>query len=154
MLLLAKTPLLIIPNTWIIGTLGGKKVTATPIQAIAFSPDMIWASQLDYQFKDNIEVQFISKYVDEQFIDNTSSDERKLDAYLVHHARLIWDIESELFKLARLSLQVNNLLDEKYVNNAWVYRFKSDGYDPRPDDPYVTANSEGGYDMAGYFSSS
>ena len=119
--------------------------------SIAFSPDMIWASQLDYQFKDNIEVQFISKYVDEQFIDNTSSDERKLDAYLVHHARLIWDIESELFKSARLSLQVNNLLDEKYVNNAWVYRFKSDGYDPRPDDPYVTANTEGGYDMAGYF---
>ncbi len=119
--------------------------------SIAFSPDMIWASQLDYQFKDNIELQFISKYVDEQFIDNTSSDDRKLDAYLVHHARLIWDIESELFKSARLSLQVNNLLDEKYVNNAWVYRFKSDGYDPRPDDPYVTANSEGGYDMAGYF---
>ena len=119
--------------------------------SIAFSPNMIWASQLDYQFKDNLEVQFISKYVDEQFIDNTSSDERKLDAYLIHHARLIWDIESELFKSARLSLQVNNLLDEKYVNNAWVYRFKSDGYDPRPDDPYVTANSEGGYDMAGYF---
>jgi iron complex outermembrane receptor protein len=119
--------------------------------SIAFSPEMIWASQLDYQFKDNIEVQFISKYVDEQFIDNTSSDDRKLDAYLVHHARLIWDIESELFKSARLSLQVNNLLDEKYVNNAWVNRFKSDGYDPRPDDPYVTANSEGGYDMVGYF---
>ena len=119
--------------------------------SIAFSPDMIWASQLDYQFKDNIEVQFISKYVDEQFIDNTSSDERKLDAYLVHHVRLIWDIESELFRSARLSLQVNNLLDEKYVNNAWVYRFKSASYDPRPDDPYVTANSEGGYDMAGYF---
>jgi len=119
--------------------------------SIAFSPNMIWASQLDYQFKDNIELQFISKYVDEQFIDNTSSDDRKLDAYLVNHARLIWDIESGLFKSARLSLQINNLLDEKYVNNAWVYRFKSDGYDPRPDDPYVTANSEGGYDMAGYF---
>ena len=132
-------------NTW------GQESKSYSNTSIAFSPDMIWASQLDYQFKDNVEVQFISKYVDEQFIDNTSSDERKLDAYLVHHARLIWDIESELFKSARLSLQVNNLLDEKYVNNAWVYRFKSDGYDPRPDDPYVTANSEGGYDMAGYF---
>ena len=28
----SKTLLIIIPNTWIIGTLGGKKVTATPIQ--------------------------------------------------------------------------------------------------------------------------
>ena len=36
-------------------------------------------------------------------------------------------IESELFKSK--SLQVNNLFDEKYVNNAWVYRFKSDSYD-------------------------
>ena len=130
---------------------GGQERQSYSNTTIAFSPDMIWASQLDYKFKDNLELQFISKYVDEQFIDNTSSDERKLEAYLVHQTRLIWDIESELFKSARLSLQVNNLLDEKYVNNAWVYRFKSDGYDPRPDDPYVTANSEGGYDMAGYF---
>ena len=132
-------------DTW------GQESNSYSNTTIAFSPEMIWASQLDYQFKDNIELQFTSKYVDEQFIDNTSSDERKLDAYLVHNVRLIWDMESELFKLARLSLQVNNLFDEKYVNNAWVYRFKSDGYDPRPDDPYVTANSEGGYDMAGYF---
>ena len=132
-------------DTW------GQESNSYSNTTIAFSPDMIWASQLNYQFINNIKLQFISKYVDEQFIDNTSSDERKLDAYLVHHARLIWDIESELFNSARLSLQVNNFFDEKYVNNAWIYRFKSDGYDPRPDDPYVTANSEGGYDMAGYF---
>ena len=118
---------------------------------IAFSPELIWASKLDYQLNKNIELQLISKYVGEQFIDNTSSEDRQLDAYLVHHGRAIWNIESNLFKFAKLSVQVNNLLDENYVNNAWIYRFKSDGYDPRPDDPYVTANSQGGYDMAGYF---
>ena len=112
---------------------------------------MIWASKLDYQLNKNIELQLISKYVGEQFIDNTSSKDRQLDAYLVHHGRAIWNIESNLFKFAKLSVQVNNLLDENYINNAWIYRFKSDGYDPRPDDPYVTANSQGGYDMAGYF---
>ena len=93
----------------------------------------------------------ISKYVGDQYIDNTSSEDRQLEAYLVHHGRAIWNIETKLFKTAKLSIQVNNLLDENYVNNAWIYRFKSDGYDPRPDDPYVTANSQGGYDMAGYF---
>jgi iron complex outermembrane receptor protein len=118
---------------------------------IAFSPELIWASKFNYKFNDNMEIQLISKYVDEQYIDNTSSDDRKLDAYLVHHGRFIWDISSTLFKKARLSVQVNNLLDENYVNNAWIYRFKSDGYDPRPDDAFVSSNSEGGYDMAGYF---
>jgi hypothetical protein len=42
-------------------------------------------------------------------------------------------------------------LEEKYTNNAWVYRFISDGWDPTGSDTYITANSEGGYDMAAYF---
>ena len=87
-------------DTW------GQESNSYSNTTIAFSPEMIWASQLDYQFKDNIELQFTSKYVDEQFIDNTSSDERKLDAYLVHNARLIWDMESELFKLASLAFKL------------------------------------------------
>ncbi len=132
-------------DTW------GQEINTYSNTTIAFSPDLIWSSKLDYQFKDNIDLQFISKYVDEQYIDNTSSDDRKLDSYLVHHVRMIWNIKSQLFKSAKLSFQINNLLDENYVNNAWIYRFKSDDYDPRPDDPYVTANSDGGYDMAGYF---
>ena len=61
------------------------------------------------------------------------------------------NINTKLFKTAKITFQVNNLLEEKYSNNAWIYRFISDGYDPRPYDPYVNANSEGGYDMAGYF---
>ena len=132
-------------DTW------GQETNTYENTSIAFSPDLIWASKLDYQLDKNIELQLISKYVGDQYIDNTSSEDRQLEAYLVHHGRAIWNIKSKLFKAAKLTLQVNNLLDESYVNNAWIYRFISDSYDPRPDDPYVTSNSEGGYDMAGYF---
>lgn len=118
---------------------------------ISFSPDLIWASTFSYQLNNNLNAQFISKYVGNQYIDNTSSEERMLEAYLVHNARLSVNINSKVFKTAKITFQVNNLLEEKYSNNAWIYRFISDGYDPRPDDPYVNANSEGGYDMAGYF---
>ena len=132
-------------DTW------GQETNTYENTSIAFSPDLIWASKLDYQLDKNIELQLISKYVGDQYIDNTSSEDRQLEAFLVHHGRAIWNIKSKLFKAAKLTLQVNNLLNESYVNNAWIYRFISDGYDPRPDDPYVTSNSEGGYDMAGYF---
>ncbi|MBF90559.1 MAG: TonB-dependent receptor [Flavobacteriales bacterium] len=118
---------------------------------ISFSPDLIWASTFSYQLCDNMNTQFISKYVGDQYIDNTSSADRMLDAYLVHSGRFSWDIDSKLFSSAKLTFQVNNLLDEKYANNAWVYRFISDGWDPRESDPYVNANNEDGYDMAGYF---
>ena len=74
-----------------------------------------------------------------------------LESYIVHTGRLSLNIDSKVFSSAKLTLQINNLLDEKYANNAWVYRFISDTWDPTETDPYVNANNEGGYDMAGYF---
>ena len=118
---------------------------------LAFSPTAIWASIFNYKVDKNISIDFISKYVGEQFIDNTSSDDRKLDDYLVNNLRLAYEWDSKIFKTAKLTLQVNNLLDNEYVSNAWVYRFVSDGYDPREYDHYVNADSERGYNMAAYF---
>jgi iron complex outermembrane receptor protein len=118
---------------------------------IAFSPSKIWASKFSLDVSKNFKVQFISKYVGEQYIDNTQSADRMLDDYLTHTGRIVWNIDSKMFNSVKLSLQVNNILEEKYVSKAWIYRFTSEGYDPRPDDAYVTTNSDGGYDMAGYF---
>ena len=118
---------------------------------LSFSPNVIWTSQLNYQLDKNISIDFISKYVGEQFIDNTSSKDRMLNDYLVNHLRLTYDWESKIFKTAKLSLLVNNLLNNEYVNNAWVYRFTSDSWDPRESDHYVNTDSEKGYNMAGYF---
>ena len=118
---------------------------------LAFSPNIIWTSQLNYQLDKNTSIDFISKYVGEQFIDNTSSEDRMLSDYLVNHLRLTYDWKSKIFKTAKVSLQVNNLLNNEYVNNAWVYRFISDSWDPRESDHYVNEDSERGYNMAGYF---
>ena len=118
---------------------------------LAFSPTAIWASIFNYKVDKNISIDFISKYVGEQFIDNTSSDNRKLNDYLVSNLRLAYEWDSKIFKTAKLTLQLNNLLDNEYVSNAWVYRFVSDGYDPREYDHYVNADNESGYNMAAYF---
>lgn len=118
---------------------------------LAFSPNIIWTSQFNYQFDKNTSIDFISKYVGEQFIDNTSSEDRMLSDYLVNHLRLTYDWKSKIFKTAKVSLQVNNLFNNEYVNKAWVYRFISDNWDPRESDHYVNADSERGYNMAGYF---
>ena len=42
----------------------------------------------------------------------------------------------------------------RYFNGPsipWLYRFISEGYDPRDDDHYVTKDSDTRYNMAGYF---
>ena len=130
---------------------GGQEEVIYTNTDLAFSPSIIWASQLTYNFEDNFSLDFITKYVGEQFIDNSSSNDRKLDDYLVNNLRVTYDLKSKIFNYARVSLQINNLFDEEYVSNAWIYRFVSDGYDPSEDDHYVTQGSDGGYNMAGYF---
>ncbi len=118
---------------------------------LAFSPNIIWSSQFNYQLNHKTNIDFISKYVGEQFIDNTSSEERKLDDYLVNHLHISYEWENKIFKTSKISLRINNLLNNEYVSNAWVYRFISEGWDPRGDDPYTTKSNEKGYNMAGYF---
>jgi iron complex outermembrane receptor protein len=118
---------------------------------LAFSPNIIWASRLNYKLGDNTSIDFISKYVGKQFIDNTSSENRMLEDYLVNNLRLSYQWDSKVFKTSKLTLQINNLLNNEYVNNAWVYRFISDGWDPRGNDHYVNPDSERGYNMAGYY---
>ena len=118
---------------------------------LAFSPNLVWASTLNYKLNTNLSIDLLSKYVGEQFIDNTSSLDRMLEDYLVNTLRVSYNWENKIFNTAKLTLQINNLLDNQYVSNAWVYRFISEGYDPREDDHYVNTDSERGYNMAAYF---
>ena len=58
-----------------------------------------------------------------------------LEDYLVSNLRISYKWDSKIFKTSKLTLQVNNLLNNEYISNAWVYRFISDGWDPRGNDP-------------------
>ena len=118
---------------------------------LAFSPKQIWSSVLNYNLDNNITINFISKYVGEQFIDNTSSENRKLSDYLTNNLLVSYKWASKIFKTSKITLQINNLMNNEYVSNAWVYQFISEGWDPRDSDPYINSDSERGYNMAGYF---
>ena len=74
-----------------------------------------------------------------------------LDDYLVNHLRITYEWDSKIFTTLKIALQINNLLNNEFVSNAWVYRFISDNWDPRDFDHYVNADRERGYNMAGYF---
>ncbi len=118
---------------------------------LAFSPNIIWAAQADYKLNDRTSIIFNSKYVGEQYIDNTSSKERMIDDYLVSNLQIDYNLSSRLFKNAKISFLINNLFDIEYVSNAWIYRYISNSFDPREGDDYTSLASDGIYDMAGYF---
>lgn len=103
---------------------------------ISFSPGLILNNSFEIIPFKGFRINLLSSYVGKQFIDNTASDSRSLDAYLVNNVRLNYSIETNLVKKIEFLVSLNNIFDEKYETNAWVYR-------------YTTGGTE--YEMNGYF---
>ena len=73
---------------------------------IAFSPTVIASSIIDYAIIKNLNIRLQSKYVSKQFIDNTSSDLRKLDPYLVNDLQFSWSIDTRWTKKLSLNFMI------------------------------------------------
>ena len=138
-------------DTW------GKDSVSHTNTDIAFSPSIIAGSQLVFTPFSSIEngtldLAFVSKYVGQQYIDNTSSDYAKLDAYLVNDLRISYSVKTKVFKEVVVSSWIRNLFDRNYISNAWVYRFNT-AVDPTSYDAYANAEGSGtnSYNQIGAF---
>ena len=76
---------------------------------ISFSPNVIVGSQFTYSLRKNLELALLTKYVGKQYLDNTSTESRKLDAYLTNDIRLSWTIKPSRANEIALNLLVNNV---------------------------------------------
>ena len=105
---------------------------------LSFSPNIIFASNIHLSPFDFLSFDFISKYVGEQYIDNTSSQDRMLDSYFVNDLRINAKFKTKLADEIVINLAINNLFNIAYETNAWVYsyyyggqRYAMDGYFPQ-----------------------
>ncbi len=118
---------------------GGQVETQLGTTDLAFSPELIANSQLNWMVAKGLNISLQSYSVSKQYIDNTSDNERKLDGYLLNNLKFTYSIPQKFAKELNLHLMVNNLFDTKYESNAWVYsyiyengkRFAMDGYFPQ-----------------------
>ena len=90
---------------------------------IAFSPQIIAGSSLNFRILRGLSIDLQTKYVGKQFIDNTSNSDRSLDAYLINNVLLSYHFSFRTIKKVQLHLHLNNILNEVYESNAWVYRY-------------------------------
>jgi iron complex outermembrane receptor protein len=99
---------------------------------LSFSPNLIWNSRLKFMPLENFTIEGLIRHVGKQYIDNSSSDARKLDAYTVSDLVLTYKLLPRFMKELSLSLMVNNLFNTDYISNAWVYRYYTDGTNSQP----------------------
>ncbi len=139
-------------DTW------GQEVIQHENTDLSFSPSVIWAGEIGYDIMTpfesddlSIDLSVLGKYVGKQFIDNTSNENTSLDAYFYNDARIGISYNRGWLKNAKLTFLVRNLFDQKYITNAWTYRYISEGYDGRPDDPYTRLEGGNTYNLTGFY---
>ena len=100
---------------------------------IPFSPDFVGSSTVSFKPFKGGEVDFISKYVSKQYLDNTSNinppgypaadptSNRYLNSYFVNALRLNYNFSIRSVKNIGLTLLINNIFSEKYEANGATY---------------------------------
>lgn len=90
---------------------------------IAFSPNMIAAASIEYNPFKSLNLMLQTKYVGEQFLDNTSSADRKIDAYQTVDARISYSIFPKKMKEISFNVLVNNIANTLYSSNGYTYQY-------------------------------
>ena len=94
---------------------------------ISFSPSVIAGSTFSFSPKAGFEASLLSKYVGDQFLDNTANADRKIDSYFVNDLRLAYQWPTPHFKNLSLNLLVNNIFNVEYESNGYTYGFIGGG---------------------------
>ena len=89
---------------------------------ISFSPNLISAAMLSYRPNTNFTFGLVGKYVESQYLDNTASSDRKLDAFTNIDATINY-INRTLNGIENFTvgLYLNNVLNEFYAPNGYTF---------------------------------
>ncbi|MGL5318363.1 MAG: TonB-dependent receptor [Bacteroidales bacterium] len=103
---------------------------------IAFSPDIIANSMFNFGYK-GFSASFNSSFVGRQYLDNTASEDRSIDPYFVNNIRFGYTFKPKFMETITVDFTVNNLFNEQYETNGWVYSYYEGG-ERKKDDGYFT----------------
>ena len=87
---------------------------------ISFSPNFITNLTLKYSPVKSFQFGLTNQYVGKQYLDNTQTQDLQLKDYLLTDFNAQYDFKIKKHEVA-LKLLVNNIFNQKYVNNGYVY---------------------------------
>lgn len=102
---------------------GGQVAIHHGLTDISFSPNYIATANLTYEPIKNLEASFITQYVGEQFLDNTSNRNRMLDDYVLGQFRARYSFRWKFFKEIGVGVQFNNIFNQLYESNGYTFSY-------------------------------
>jgi len=106
---------------------GSQQSTTYTDTDIAFSPGFVGNSTLRFNYE-GFAASLNTKYVSKQYLDNTKTESRTLDPYLVNDLRLSYNWNTTpLLNSLEATLKVNNIFDEMYESNGYTFGYIAGG---------------------------
>jgi iron complex outermembrane receptor protein len=90
---------------------------------IAFSPNIISAAIIDFRPFKNFEVSLLTKYVGNQFLDNTQNENRMLNSFMTNDLRFNYSLRPRFVKNLEFTLLVNNIFNQMYEPNGYTFSY-------------------------------
>ncbi|TFV95578.1 TonB-dependent receptor [Algoriphagus kandeliae] len=90
---------------------------------IAFSPNVVGSAIIEFKPTKNLSLNWLSKYVGRQFLDNTSNENRALDAFFTNDLRISYSAQPKFFKSLEVNLLINNIFNELYEPNGYTFSY-------------------------------
>ena len=90
---------------------------------ISFSPNVISGGSITYTVVQGLNIALLPKYVGKQYLDNTSSEDKKLDGYFVSDLNVSYTPKTEKLKDLNFTLLVNNIFNKEYESNGYTYSY-------------------------------
>lgn len=89
--------------------------------AISFSPAWIASSQINYQPLKWMQIGLLSKMAGKQYLDNTGSEERAINPYVVNDLIVNLNFKTKTKGEISFNLKISNLLNELYESNGYTF---------------------------------
>ena len=90
---------------------------------LAFSPNLTGNAGFKLMPIENFTIQWMTKYVGRQFLDNTSARSRSLNPFTFTNVMLNYQLTTKWSKQLLLGVQLNNIFNAMYENNGYTFSY-------------------------------
>ena len=99
--------------------------------SISFSPEIITGGSINYQPVKGLLLSWHHRYVGEQYLDNTSNKDRRINSYYLSDFRANYGFSALKMKTISLNLAIYNLFNNYYESNGYTFGYLGGGSEVR-----------------------
>jgi iron complex outermembrane recepter protein len=90
---------------------------------LAFSPNIVANGGFTVMPIKNLTIDWMTKYVGRQFLDNTSNVNRSINPFTFSNLVFSYNLKNVFFKEMTFGFQINNLFNAMYSNNGYTFSY-------------------------------